>query len=448
MIEAGKPALLVVDDDPLVIASLGQWLEISGFAVVTAMSVEAALAALKTHDFDAVLTDMRMPGRDGLALLQALRQSHPGMPVVMLTGHGDVPLAVEVLKAGAFDFLTKPHDPDRLVATLRNATRQSRLTRRIAALETGADGLAARLVGVSPAMQRLQAHIRALLDLKLDVLLLGETGTGKEVVARALHDFGPRRGKPFVPINCAAVPAEMIESEFFGHEAGAFTGARATRIGKFEFASGGTLFLDEIESMPMAAQTKLLRVLQERVIERIGSNRAIPVDLRIISATKIDLRAASEARAFRPDLYFRLAGEEVTLPPLRERGEDILLLFTRFAAAASQAAGRAPGDLPTETVEALLVYPWPGNVRELRSVAERFGMGLGLRLGNTVVEAVPAPQGALAERVDSYERRQIIAALKAERGSIAGALERLGLPRRTLNEKMRRHGIERADYEG
>ncbi|OYU47602.1 MAG: DNA-binding response regulator [Rhizobiales bacterium PAR1] len=448
MTEVEKPALLVVDDDPLVIASLGQWLEISGFAVVTAMSVEAALGALEARTFDAVLTDMRMPGRDGLALLHALRQSHPAMPIVMLTGHGDVPLAVEVLKAGAFDFLTKPHDPDRLVATLRNATRQSRLIRRVAALETGADGLAARLIGASPTMQRLQAHIRALLDLKLDVLLLGETGTGKEVVARVLHDFGPRRGKPFVPINCAAVPAEMIESELFGHEAGAFTGAQTTRIGKFEFASGGTLFLDEIESMPVAAQSKLLRVLQERVIERIGSNRSIPVDLRIISATKVDLRVASDAGAFRADLYFRLAGDEVTLPPLRDRGEDILLLFTRFAAVASHAAGRAPGDLPPEAVEALLAYPWPGNVRELRSVAERFGMGLGLRLGTTVVEAAAIPSGALAEMVDAYERRLIIAALKTEKGSIAGALERLGLPRRTLNEKMRRHGIERADYGG
>lgn len=439
--------VLVVDDDAVLLAGLAQWLGLSGFTVTAVPSAAAAREALRHTLPDAVLTDLRMPGEDGMALLAALRTSHPGLPVVLLTGHGDVPQAVAALKQGAFDFLEKPHDPDRLTATLRNACTQHRLTRRVQDLtaSSAADPLAARLAdtlcGQSAAMVRLRAAVKSLLPLPLDVLLRGETGTGKEVAARALHDFGPRADRPFIAINCAALPAELIESELFGHESGAFTGAREARTGKFEAANGGTVFLDEIESMPLPAQAKLLRVLQDRTVERIGGNRRVTLDLRIISAAKDDLRAAADAGRFRDDLYYRLAGFELDLPPLRDRGDDILLLFTRFAAAAAARAGLpAPPPPDTATIAALLAHRWPGNVRELRAQAERYGLGLGLGL-NTGPE--PDTAAGLDALMDQHERRLITAALDRSGGSVAGAMEILRLPRRTLNEKMRRLGIDR-----
>lgn len=438
--------ILIVDDDEVLLGALAQWLGLSGFGTSTARSVEEALSRLETEACDAVLCDVKMPGRSGIELLDLIVRTRPELPVVLLTGHGDVPLAVDALKRGAFDFLTKPHDPERLTATLRNACEQSSLRRRLTAVEAelaGEDCVAARLVGRSDAMRRLQDEVRTLAGAPVDVLIRGETGSGKEVVARALHDCGPRRTKPFVAINCAAIPGEMIESELFGHEAGAFTGARQARIGKFEFADGGFVFLDEIESMPAPAQAKLLRVLQERVVERVGGNRQIGIDVRVVSASKSDLREAAGSGAFRADLYYRLAGYEIQIPPLRRRGDDILMLFARFAGAASRAAGREIPAITAPVAAALLDHDWPGNVRELRSAAERFGLGLGLGLGGGAppTEATaPAPLDAL---VDAYERKVIVAALEQAGGSITRAMATLGLPRRTLNEKMRRHGIAR-----
>jgi two-component system C4-dicarboxylate transport response regulator DctD len=439
--------VLIVDDDAVLRGALAQWLDLSGFATHVADSVDAALAALDAKLYDAVLCDVRMPGRDGIELLDIARERWPGLPLVLLTGHADVPLAVDALKRGAFDFLTKPHDPDRLTATLRNACEQSRLRQRLATVEAeldGEDGVALRLAGRSAAMRHLQNEVRALLGTPLDVLVRGETGSGKEVVARVLHDFGPRRTKPFVAINCAAIPAELIESELFGHEAGTFTGARQTRIGKFEFADGGTVFLDEIESMSAAAQAKLLRVLQERVVERVGANRQIRIDVRVVSASKIDLRAAGECGAFRSDLYYRLAGYEIEIPPLRRRGDDVLMLFARFAGEAATKAARPAQMLSPAEAAQLLGHDWAGNVRELRAVAERFGLGLGLRVGSAAPETIAAgTRPPLDVQIEAYERRLITAALEESGGSVARAMEVLGLPRRTLNEKMRRHGIGR-----
>lgn len=441
--------ILVVEDDPSVAGSIEQWLGLCGFLVETARSAAEALRRIDGFGPDAVLTDVRMPGESGLELQRRLAAERPGLPVVLLTGHGDVPMAVAALQAGAFDFMTKPYEPDHLAAVLRNAAAQHRLRRRVGELETRLDdALAGTLVGDAPAMRRLRRLVAELTALPVDVVVRGETGTGKEVVARALHEFGPRRDRPFVAINCAAIPAEMIEGELFGHEAGAFTGARAARVGKFEHADGGTVLLDEVESMPPAVQAKLLRVLQERVVERLGSNRLIPVDIRVVAAVKADLRERVAAGAFREDLFYRLAGVEIEIPPLRDRGDDILLLFGRFAGAAAERLGldrRSPS--PAE-VAALLGHGWPGNVRELKAAAERFAMGLsGAGAGDILNPAATASGGGLAERVAAYERALILAALRETGGSVAAAIELLGLPRRTLNEKMARLGIDRSQVD-
>lgn len=454
--------ILVVDDDEQVTRALAQWLDLSGFSTSVARSADEAEAVLAGGDtFDAVISDVRMPGRDGLDLLRALRRGHRDLPVVMLSGHADIPMAVEALKAGAFDFLTKPADPERVVAVLRNAATQARLTRRVNTLEarlSEPDRLESRLIGHSPAMAALRARVAAIAMLPIDVIVVGETGAGKEVVAEALHAFGQRPEGRFVAVNCAAVPEEIFESELFGHEAGAFTGARQARVGKMEHASGGMIFLDEIESMPISAQGKILRVLQERCIERLGSNKKIPVDIRIVAATKVDLREASVAGRFRPDLYYRLAGVEIQIPALREHPEDIPFLFTVFASRMAERAGRVAPTLGHEETEALLAHYWPGNVRELRTAAERFALGLGLSLkldpgtvrsgeagGTSFVSAsesaIPPDEG-LPDRVAVFEAGLIRDALAAT-GSVAAAAERLGIPRRTLNEKMQRYAIRR-----
>jgi two-component system C4-dicarboxylate transport response regulator DctD len=441
---------LIVEDDAAVAGSIEQWLGLCGFTVRSARSAAEARRQIDGFDPDVVLTDVKMPGESGLDLLRSLTADRPNLPVVLLTGHGDVPMAVAALQAGAFDFMTKPYEPDHLAAILRNAAGQHRLRRRVGDLESRLDdALAGVLLGSAPPMHRLRRLIAELGPLPLDVVVRGETGSGKEVVARALHDSGPRRDRPFVAINCAAIPAEMIESELFGHEAGAFTGARVPRIGKFEHADGGTILLDEVESMPLPAQAKLLRVLQERVVERLGSNRLIPIDIRVVAATKSDLRAAVADGAFREDLFFRLAGVEIEIPPLRDRGEDVVLLFSRFARAAADRLGLPPRALSPEQITALLGHGWPGNVRELKAAAERFAMGLAGAVGREILRppaTAPAvlASGALAERVAAYERSLILAALREAEGSVARALEILDLPRRTLNEKMARHGIDRA----
>ncbi|KKB80723.1 C4-dicarboxylate ABC transporter [Devosia limi DSM 17137] len=436
----------------MVRVALEQWLRLSGFATYVASDAREGLALLDDVHPMVVLSDVRMPGISGLDLLRAIRERATATEVILITGHGDVPMAVEAMRDGAFDFLQKPYVPDQLVKALHRAGEQSRLKREIAELRRRLDGgeieLATRLVGTSPVMVDLRRAVRELAPIPADVILQGETGTGKEVVARCLHDFSPRASGPFVALNCAAIPAELIESELFGHEAGAFTGAKGARIGKFEFANGGTLLLDEIESMPLLAQAKVLRVIQERQVERVGSNRQIQLDVRIIAASKVDLITESEAGRFRADLYYRLNMATLALPPLRDRGDDCVLLFHHFLGAASKRFDKPVPVLHPADVNALLMHAWPGNVRELKAAADRFALGLG-STGRSL-DAILGPRNrpasstaSLAERVAAYERHVIEAELARHGDSISAVVDALQVPRRTLSEKMARLGVRR-----
>jgi two-component system, NtrC family, C4-dicarboxylate transport response regulator DctD len=447
------PTVLVVDDEEMIRTALGQWLRLSGFAVDMADSAAVALEKLDAVAPHIILSDVRMPGLSGLELLRKVRDRMLPAEVILITGHGDVPMAVEAMRQGAFDFLQKPYVPDELVATLKRASAQAGLKREIADLRRRLDGgeteLATRLVGNSSAMERLRHAVRELAQIPTDVILLGETGTGKEVVARCLHDFSSRAKAPFVAVNCAAIPSELMESELFGHEAGAFTGASTQRIGKFEHANGGTLLLDEIESMPLLAQAKVLRVIQERMVERVGSNRQIPLDIRIIAASKVDLAAESHEGRFRADLYYRLNLATIRLSPLRERGDDCVLLFHHFLGEAARRFGRPAPQMHPADIQALVQHPWPGNVRELKAAADRFAIGLdatgrslGVILGSST-EDRPAIEGSLNERVAAFERHLIEEALTRNDDSIAAAAAALLVPRRTLSEKMSRLGIRR-----
>ena len=445
------PSVLIVDDEDMVRTALEQWLRLSGFDTATAASAEEALAAIDDRHPHIVLTDVRMPGLSGMDLLRSIAERGLPTEVILITGHGDVPMAVEAMRAGAFDFLQKPYVPDQLVHSISRAAEQARLKRELADLRRKLDGgvneLSTRLVGASRVMEDLRRSLLELASIPADIILLGETGTGKEVVARCLHDFSPRAKGPFVAVNCAAIPAELIESELFGHEAGSFTGASGQRVGKFEFANGGTLLLDEIESMPMLAQAKVLRVIQERVVERLGSNKQVPLDLRIVAASKVDLAAESQAGRFRADLYYRLNTATLDLPPLRDRGDDCVILFHHFLGEASRRFGRPPPTLHPADLSALLSHTWPGNVRELKAAADRFALGLGATgrsIGDILGHRAPAPSGqSLAERLAAYERHLIETELDRHDDSIAATAEALQVPRRTLSEKMTRLGVRR-----
>ena len=449
--------VLVVDDEEQVRNSIVQWLGLGGLSVDSAANVQDAIAAVRRKMPTVVLSDFKMPQKSGMDLMHEVHKIDPDIPVVLLTAHGDVQLAVAAMRDGAYDFLQKPYVPDHLTAVITRAIEQRKLKLQLRELSdrvAAREGLEARLIGTSTAIGRVRDMIAELAMHNRDVIVVGETGTGKEVVARALHDLGPRAGKPFVAVNCAAVPAELFESELFGHEAGAFTGSRGVREGKFEFAHGGTVLLDEIESMPLVLQSKLLRVLQERSIERVGSNKTIPIDIRVISATKCNLEAESRNGRFRADLYYRLMGAEIPLPPLRAREGDILLLFEHYAANAAAIAGTKPRPLSASDIEVVLMHQWPGNVRELKAVAERYGLGLkaaGQTVQDILRHAEPthvAGGQALADRVAAYERRLIEAALRDHGGSIAAVIDTLSIPRRTLNEKMAKYGLLRPGRTG
>lgn len=435
--------VLLIDDDPHLRQALSQTLDLAGLKVASLGDAKGVADALDPDWPGVVVSDIRMPGIDGLELLRQLHARDPQLPVLLITGHGDVPLAVQAMRAGAYDFLEKPFASDDLLDSVRRALDLRRLVlenRSLRLALSDRQQLSARIIGQSAASQRLRDQVGALAATQADVLILGETGAGKEVVARALHDLSSRRDGPFVAINAGALAESVVESELFGHEQGAFTGATKRRIGKFEYANGGTLFLDEIESMSPDVQVKLLRLLQERVVERLGANQLIPLDIRIIAATKEDLRQAADQGRFRADLYYRLNVASLRIPPLRERGEDILLLFRHFAEAASTRHGGQPRPLDAGQRATLLAHNWPGNVRELQNAAERFALGLDLALDNSAPE-VPLSGGGLSEQVEAFEKALIQAELANPHSSMRSLAEALGLPRKTLSDKLRKHNL-------
>ena len=434
-----RGSIVFIDDEAELCAAAEEWLGVSGFSVTSFTAPQRALDQVDPASVDCIVTDVRMQGLSGIDVLNHYRAAAPDLPVVLLTGHGDVALAVDAMRGGAHDFIEKPYDAEHLVAILDRATGHRRLGRELARLRRAAGGteIEDRLVGLAPSMVALRQSILQLADIDVDVLVTGETGTGKEVIARALHDFGGRAKGQFVAINCAAIPETVFESEMFGHARGAFTGAAGERVGKLEYARGGTVFLDEIESMPLALQAKVLRAIQERTVEPLGTNTTRPIDVRFIAATKIDLKAESDAGRFRPDLYFRLATVELAVPALRQRREDVPLLFNLFAANAARRF-RLPETGAHRLPAAFESSDWRGNVRELKAIAERTVLGVVQGAGG---QGGGWAGGSLGERVARFEAAAIEQALREANGSTADAAERLGLARRTLNEKIARYGL-------
>jgi len=436
----------LIEDDPAVRHGCRQSLLLAGLPVRQFEDAEAALAALATEVPDTVICDVQLPNTDGLGFMTRLLKADAEVPVILITGHGDITMAVQAIQAGAYDFIEKPFPPERLVEVVRRGLEKRRLVCEVRQLrEELARHAGPPIVGQCPEVQSLRKLIAALAPTAVDILLQGETGAGKEVVAQAIHAASGRRG-PFVPINCGALPESVFESEMFGYEPGAFTGASKRRIGKIEHAHGGTLFLDEIESMPLALQVKLLRVLQDRRVERLGGNAAIEVDCRIVAATKEDLKALADRGLFRADLYYRLNVAVLRLPPLRQRKEDIPLLMAHFHA---QSAQRFHMPVPAWSAGDLLrwqAHDWPGNVRELRNTAERICLGLSDGLTAEGADS-DVPVGLVAQ-LEEAERGFIRAALQATHGQVAPAAELLRIPKKTLYDKLNRYALRAEDFRG
>jgi two-component system C4-dicarboxylate transport response regulator DctD len=437
------PLVAFIDDDPDLRAANVQALEVAGLEVMAFASAGEALLRLGRDFPGVVVTDIRMPQIDGHEFFRRLREIDPDLPVILITGHGDVDEAVGALQEGAYDFVPKPYAMERLEASIRRALR----TRWLVLDNRHLEALAGRpepddlLIGDTAVMQRLRDTVRQVAEADIDVLIEGETGVGKELVARALHRSGPRRGRTFATINCAALPAETIETELFGHEAGAFAGAVRRRVGRLEAAHGGTLFLDDVENVPLSVQSKLLRVLEEREITPLGANEVRAVDFRVIASSKVDLAQAIDRGEFRSDLFFRLNVIRVRIPPLRERRPDIPLLFARFL---HDAAHRHRRDTPpiTDSVrQRLLDHPWPGNVRELRHFAEQVALGLA-----SPHKPQTEPQLRLPERLEAFEMQILRDTLEATQGDVRATVTRLGVPRKTLYDKLRRYGIAIDDF--
>ncbi len=436
--------VFLVDDEEELRRSTAQALELYGLPVVTFSNADHVFELLG-YSFDGVVvTDIRMPGTDGMTLLHRIRDLDSEIPVILVTGHGDVQLAVKAMREGAYDFLEKPFTPQHLAGVIRRAMDRRGLVlenRRLRAVAGKRDDLEARLPGRTQVMVDLRYRIRAIGATDADTLIIGDTGAGKEVVARALHDISPRANRPFIAINCAALPENLIESELFGHEAGAFPGAIRARYGKFEHGRGGTILLDEIGSLPFDLQAKFLRVLQERVITRLGSNEVVPLDVRFIATSKVDLEAEVATGRFRADLFYRLNVATIHVPSLEQRRADIPLLFLQLVREASARYGREDVEVPPDVISAIAQREWPGNVRELRNAADRFVLGLDAGPGDA--SALREDSERLADKVAAFERSIIAGAIAAHGGALRPVYEMLGISRKTLYEKMQKYGLDK-----
>lgn len=445
--------IILVDDEKAVRDSTAQSLLLAGFDVQTFESAQTALGRISAEFDGVVVSDIRMPEMDGLEFLQRILRIDRDLPVILISGHADVATAVNAIRGGGYDLLEKPFANAQLIDVIKRAYEKRRLTLENRALKEALANQTRpgpRIIGQTPAIMNLRKMITRIANVDADVLVWGETGTGKELVARSIHEQSKRRDHNYVAINCAAIPEHLLDSELFGHEAGAFTGAKGKRIGKFEHANGGTLFLDEIEGMPLSTQAPLLRVLQERKIERLGSNKLIPLDIRVVAATKMDLMAAAERAEFRRDLYYRLNVVTLEVPPLRARREDIPLLFQHFVLVAAARCETEVPPLNSQALHVLLGHDWPGNIRELRNIAERYvllGEAYNFDLA-ALMKSDEKPAGmSLAEQVSYFEKTLIEQALNRHKGNTREVMDALDLPRKTLTDKMKKYGLERGMFQ-
>jgi len=437
--------VIIVDDDEDLRHALTQSLELASYDVDAYGNGYDALNSITRNLYGVVITDIRMPAIDGLELLLKVLEIDPALPTIVITGHGDISTAVNAMRNGAYDFIEKPFATERLVGAVSRGLEKRRLVLENRTLRdelASQEGLDKRLVGRTPAMLTLRAETIALAQTDVDILVWGETGSGKEVVARALHEEGSRKNNPFVALNCGAIPIDMMESELFGHESGAFTSANQQRVGKLEYANGGTIFLDEIESMPLGLQVKLLRVIETRSIERLGSNKVIDLDIRFIAASKTDLELACQQQLFRADLYYRLNVVTLTVPPLRERKDDIPLLLHHLARDARARYRKEIPEYTSSLMVQLMTYEWPGNVRELRNIADRWVLGLGLGINSEDALVNLSDDTSLFGQMAGIEKRLIAKALEENEGSIKKTYEQLQLSRKALYEKMKKYQIQ------
>ena len=451
-----KANILIIDDDANTLASLARAFRLAGHEATVCDSAARALDLARAERFDLILSDVVMPGRDGISLLEDLKRVGVASPVVMMSGQATIEMAVKATRLGASDFLEKPISTDKLLLTVEHALHISRLEEENRELKRRLGKH--QIVWASAVMREVMAQVEHVAASETRVCIRGETGTGKELIARTLHEKSPRHGGPFISLNCAAIPAELMESELFGHEKGSFTGAAARHVGKFEQAHRGTLFLDEIGDMPLGMQAKLLRVLEEGEIERVGGDRPFTVDVRVVVATHRNLEEQVRQGTFREDLYHRVFVFPIVLPPLRERREDIRVLAEHFVRQLAEQNHWKPKTLSPDAIEALERYAWPGNVRELRNVIERV---LLLAIGDTVEAATverALPQGAgaiatagseaaeatgaLAQRVEAFERETLLAELKRNRHHMTNTAKALGLERSHLYKKCQQLGID------
>lgn len=438
-----KPGLsvLLVEDDTYVRRGCRQAMQLAGIPVETVTSAEDAQRRLQTDCPGVVVSDLRLPRMDGMGLLRWVYQLDPDLPVIIITGHGEITLAVEAMRCGAYDFMEKPFSTSVLVDVVRRALEKRALVLEVESLRRRLDyrdDLEGRLIGRSPQMAKVRKLILDVADEAINVLIMGETGTGKELVAQCLHDFSSARQQKFVALNCGGMADSLLDSELFGHVSGAFTGAQRPRTGKFEYVNGGTLFLDEVETMSMHMQIKLLRVLENKVIERLGSNDPISVPCRVVAAAKEDLKGLSREGKFRLDLYFRLSGVRIELPALRERREDIPELYDKFLLQAAKCHNRPLPPLTPESLRQLMAMDWPGNVRELRNAANCHVLGIAYETLTAGKDGTPL---SLAEDVDNYERLRISIEFAKQDGNIGRTAEALQVARTTLHDKLKKYGL-------